>query len=142
MSNTPAEAICAFVPPFLKYLREGTAKVDLSPARFQLLQALDQHQPCSMVELADLLSVTKRNITTLIDALEQEGLVERQPHPTDRRSKLVSLTETGQTTFRQAVKVQQKHLETLVSNLEPQHQELMAQALDVLTKTLKSNRCG
>ena len=58
MTISPADAICAFVPPFLKYLREGTSKVDLSPARFQLLQALDQNQPCSMVVLAERLSVT------------------------------------------------------------------------------------
>ena len=140
VATSPADAICAFVPPFLKYLREGTSKVDLSPARFQLLQALDQDQPCSMVDLAERLSVTKRNITTLVDGLEEEGLAERSPHPTDRRSKLVALTQKGEVTFRQAVKVQRKHLEALVTNLDPEQRELMAQALDELTKVLISNR--
>lgn len=139
MTLSPADAICAFVPPFLKYLREGTSKVDLSPARFQLLQALDQDQPCSMVDLADRLSVTKRNITTLVDALETEGLAKRSSHPTDRRSKLVALTDKGETRFREAVKVQRTHLEALVANLEPQQQELMGKALAQLTDVMMSN---
>lgn len=140
MSRPPADAICAFVPPFLKYLREGTAKVDLTPARFQLLQALNQDQPCSMVDLAERLSVTKRNITTLVDALEREKLAERSPHPTDRRSKLVALTAKGQTKFDEAVKVQRDHLEILVTNLESQHQEMMAQALQQLTDVMTSSQ--
>ena len=139
MATSPADAICAFVPPFLRYLREGTAKVDLSPARFQLLQALDHDQPCSMVDLAERLSVTKRNITTLVDALESEGLAARTPHPTDRRSKLVALTEKGESTFREAVKVQRQHLEALVANLEPDKQELMGEALAQLTELMMSN---
>lgn len=140
MAASPADAICAFVPPFLKYLREGTAKVGLSPARFQLLQALDRDEPCSMVDLAERLSVTKRNITTLVDALEREKLAERRPHPTDRRSKLVALTSKGQMKFDEAVKVQRDHLETLVANLELRHQGLMAQALERLTDVMTSSQ--
>lgn len=140
MTTSPADAICAFVPPFLRYLREGTAEVDLSPARFQLLQALSQEQPCSMVDLADRLSVTKRNITTLVDGLENDGLATRSPHPTDRRSKLVALTENGEVAFREAAKYQRKHLEKLIANLEPAQQGLMAEALVQLTNAMMKSR--
>lgn len=140
VTNSPADAICEFVPPFLKYLREGTTKVGLTPARFQTLQALGQGQPCTMVELADRLSVTKRNITTLIDGLEKDGLAKRRPHPTDRRSKLVELTEKGTVTLREASKYQRKHLENLVDNLDPEQQVLMTQALTKLTETILKDR--
>lgn len=36
-------------------------------------------------------------MTTLVDALEAEGWVERRPHPTDRRATLVVLTDEGAT---------------------------------------------
>ena len=136
---SPADAICAFVPPFLRFLREGTAQVDLSPARFQILQALNQDQPCSMVDLAERLSVTKRNITTLVDGLEDEGLATRTPHPTDRRSKLVQLTKKGEAIFDEAARFQRKHLEGLIANLEPDQQKLMAQALVKLTAAMTSD---
>ena len=93
-----------------------------------------------MVELADRLSVTKRNITTLIDGLEKDGLAKRSPHPTDRRSKLVELTEKGEVTLREASKYQRKHLENLVDNLDPEQQVLMTQALTKLTETLLKDR--
>ncbi len=36
-----------------------------------------------------------RNVTSLVDALEENGLVARRPHPTDRRATLVELTGSG-----------------------------------------------
>lgn len=93
-----------------------------------------------MVELADRLSVTKRNITTLVDGLEKDGLAARSPHPTDRRSKLVALTGTGERTFREAAKCQRQHLENLIANLEPDQQALMAKALVQLTEAMVAER--
>ncbi|WP_371131993.1 MarR family transcriptional regulator [Streptomyces sp. cf386] len=45
--------------------------------------------------LAASRAVTPRNITGLLDALQEEGLVARDAHPTDRRATLVSLTRKG-----------------------------------------------
>ena len=39
--------------------------------------------------------MTPRNVTKLVDAPEGKGLVERRPHPTDRRATLIGLTERG-----------------------------------------------
>jgi DNA-binding MarR family transcriptional regulator len=41
------------------------------------------------------LGVTSPNITYLIDTMEKEGVVQRAPHPSDRRTGLVELTEKG-----------------------------------------------
>ncbi|MEJ7785131.1 MAG: MarR family transcriptional regulator [Solirubrobacteraceae bacterium] len=48
--------------------------------------------------LADALKVSPRNITGLVDGLVATGLVTREPHPTDRRATLVSLTDRGAST--------------------------------------------
>ncbi|MEM9781352.1 MAG: MarR family transcriptional regulator [Pseudomonadota bacterium] len=139
MTRTAAETLCAFVPPFMRYLREGLAKVNMSPARFQILQALRDQRALSMVELAARLSVTKRNITSLVDGLERDGLASRRPHPTDRRSTLVALTAAGEDTFSRAAKVQQDHLEALLANLDGAQQQEMAQALSHLLAALAAN---
>ncbi len=39
--------------------------------------------------------MTRRNVTALVDALEDEGLVRRRPHPTDRRATVIELTSRG-----------------------------------------------
>ena len=46
-----------------------------------------------MGDLSSALGVTARNITTIVDALEREGLLMRKPDPTDRRAILLELTE-------------------------------------------------
>jgi DNA-binding MarR family transcriptional regulator len=48
-----------------------------------------------MSGLGDELGVTPRNVTTLVDGLEAEGLVRRVAHPTDRRATVVEITPQG-----------------------------------------------
>lgn len=45
--------------------------------------------------IADRLMVTTGSMTSLLDTLERRGLVQRQPHPSDRRRLLVQLTDEG-----------------------------------------------
>ncbi|MEM7138037.1 MAG: MarR family transcriptional regulator [Myxococcota bacterium] len=137
--TTPAvEAICEFLPPFLRFLRQLLAELDLSPARFQVLEALGQGEALRMVELADRLSVTKRNITALVDGLEKDGLVERRPHPADRRSTLISLTSEGRSVFAKAARAHSRHLEALLGDLGPQQRDAMTRALNQLTERLRN----
>jgi DNA-binding MarR family transcriptional regulator len=53
-------------------------------------------------ELAALLNVEPANCTPIVDDLEQRGLVAREPHPSDRRSKLVVITAAGTRTAKKA----------------------------------------
>ena len=57
------------------------------------LRALDE--PVSMSGLAERLGIDASYVTAIADQLEERGLIERQPHPTDRRIKSLVLTEEG-----------------------------------------------
>jgi DNA-binding MarR family transcriptional regulator len=46
-------------------------------------------------ELAEFLAITKQAASEMVDYLEQHGYVVRLPHPTDRRGKIVTLTDRG-----------------------------------------------
>jgi DNA-binding MarR family transcriptional regulator len=46
-------------------------------------------------ELAEFLDITKQAASEMVDYLEKHGYVQRQPHPTDRRGKIVILTDRG-----------------------------------------------
>lgn len=66
--------------------------------RHRFHEALAAHAERGRVRMGDLaaaLGVTARNITTIVDGLEGEGLLTRQPHPDDRRVILLELTEKG-----------------------------------------------
>ena len=51
--------------------------------------------PLTHGQLAELNHTTGPYVSLIVDKLEEHGLVERGPHPDDRRRKLVSLTPSG-----------------------------------------------
>jgi DNA-binding MarR family transcriptional regulator len=61
----------------------------------RLLGVLHCKGPQIMSDLGEALGVTARQVTNLVDALEEEGLVRRAEHPTDRRATVVEITPQG-----------------------------------------------
>jgi DNA-binding MarR family transcriptional regulator len=73
----------------------------MSFARVKALRHLAQ-APATGRELAALLATDPPFVTVIVDDLEQRGLVKREPHPTDRRAKLVRATAAGRKAAEQA----------------------------------------
>jgi len=67
----------------------------LNPGAMNALLFLEPGQPCSMRTLADAWKCDASNVTWLVDRLEEHGLAERRPHPSDRRVRSVALTRKG-----------------------------------------------
>jgi DNA-binding MarR family transcriptional regulator len=83
--------------------------LDLTPSRTHLLWELGQGGPVTQRVLADALKVTPRAVTGLVDALVESGFVTREPHPADRRARLVTFTPEGK---------------KLIANLQRDHRAL------------------
>jgi DNA-binding MarR family transcriptional regulator len=66
----------------------------LSFARVRALRRLAT-QPHTLRALAEGLGADPPYVTLMVDDLEERGLVQRMPHPEDRRAKLVELTAAG-----------------------------------------------
>lgn len=79
-------------------MQRGMEAYGLTQARAHIIWELGRAQHLTQRELATALRVTPRNVTTLVDALEETGFVRRTDHPTDRRAVLVVLTKKGQET--------------------------------------------
>jgi DNA-binding MarR family transcriptional regulator len=77
-------------------MRAGLAERGLTPVRAGVLMVLlDAGRPLVQRELAQHLDCTPRHVTALVDVLERDGFLAREPHPTDRRATLVRLTDVG-----------------------------------------------
>jgi DNA-binding MarR family transcriptional regulator len=81
--------------------QEISDAVGLPFARVRALKRIAK-APMTLGELAVAMSVDPPNCTAVVDDLEKRGLVERRPHPTDRRSKLVAITPAGAKLAKQA----------------------------------------
>lgn len=75
--------------------QRGLATHGLTKSRAQVLWELNRRGPVPQRVLADVLEVSARNVTGLVDALVATGFVTREPHPSDRRATLVTLTRHG-----------------------------------------------
>jgi len=71
------------------------ATLDLEPRHFALLRAVRGADGQSQQAIAERLRIPASTMVSLIDHLERHGLLVRQPHPTDRRSRLLHVTEHG-----------------------------------------------
>ena len=69
--------------------------IGISPGLMKTLFRLEPGQGVPMRDLADFWGCDASYVTSLADALEERGLVARRPHPTDRRVKMIALTEEG-----------------------------------------------
>src|SRR5215208_6099823 len=74
---------------------EAAAAVGLRPGQAQLLRLLDESEPVPMRRLACAMRCDPSNVTGLADRLEERGLVERLPDPSDRRVRALALTLEG-----------------------------------------------
>ena len=71
------------------------AQLGLSPVQCHVLHLIEPGKPLPMSRLARALSCDASNVTGLVDRLETQGLVERQPSAADRRVKVLVLTPSG-----------------------------------------------
>ena len=84
--------------------REVSDALGLTFGRIRALRRISR-SPMTMGELAANLGIDAPYATLVVDELERQGLVERRPHPTDRRAKLVATTDLGAATARRAEEI-------------------------------------
>lgn len=71
-------------------------ELGFATAQLPVLSALKDGASLSQMELARWAKVEQPSMAQLLTRMERDGLIQRKPDPTDRRSSLVSLTETAE----------------------------------------------
>ncbi len=104
---------------------------DTTLPRFDVMAALyRRREGVTMSELSRMLLVSNGNATTVVDRLENDGLVLRTPSETDRRTVFVALTPEGLRQFEGLATQHEAEVSQLFANLSEAD-------LDVLTDILK-----
>ena len=80
---------------FAKFQTDILREARLTLPQYYILSLLSGRDGRPFKELADALACTRATITGIVDTLEKKNLVSRAPHPDDRRSMLVRLTDGG-----------------------------------------------
>lgn len=86
-----------------------TAAPHLKPGRFATLLIIEENPGLSQMDLARAIARDKSSVTPLIRSLCEDGLVERRPSETDRRSITLWLTAAGKEALRSLLAHARQH---------------------------------
>ena len=101
--------------------------------RFDLMAQLEREpEGLAMGEVSRRMMVTGGNVTSIVDQLEREQLVQRLAVPGDRRSYRLTLTEAGRSTFATMAQAHQAWVRELLSPLSAKEQGQLAALLGTL----------
>jgi DNA-binding MarR family transcriptional regulator len=137
------DEFATFGPLYLKWVRSRLRGGGMTYARMRLLGALHCKGPQIMSSISDELGVTRRNVTALVDALEEEGLLRRKPHPTDRRATVIELTDLGEGTMDRLYDEHRVAVAGLFDDLDEDDRRELTRMLGALRETLRREGiCG
>jgi len=133
-----ADATMDFVLALDAWMKKASvSNAGESVARLRLLNELHCNGPRKMVDLADSLGVTPRNVTALVDALEAEEMVKRTAHPTDRRITMVEITG-GSVSVEQQVDALRRAIAELFAGVSDQERAAFASVLSRINAKIQA----
>lgn len=110
--------------------RHNFAPVGVTPAQARLLRTVARSTaPPRMADLAEQLGVVPRQVTTLVDALEERGLVRRAPDPANRRVTRIELTDSGAVALKELRRARRSAAEELLAPLSAAQRDALSELL-------------
>ena len=110
----------------------------LSDTQLAALSALERHGMMTPGELAEHEKVQPPSMTRVVAVLEERGLVIREPHASDRRQVVLTVTEQGKEVVRQSRRLREAWLAQRLRELTPAERALLRQAAPILEKLSQS----
>jgi DNA-binding MarR family transcriptional regulator len=77
------------------YIHRELSGIGVSQAEAHVLSFLSERAPCSIADVHHSFGHRRSTLTSILNRLEDRGLVAREIHPDDRRSYLLRLTRKG-----------------------------------------------
>jgi DNA-binding MarR family transcriptional regulator len=109
------------------------AKNDLSMWGYVVLSRLAAAPAETQLSLAQAIGYDKSRLIGLLDGLEGEGLLIREPDPEDRRAKIITLTDVGRKRYGEARRDIRRMERRLLAEVEPADAARLRQLLALLS---------
>jgi DNA-binding MarR family transcriptional regulator len=120
--------------------REFFAELQDAGISFSQLKCLgvlsNADTPLSLGALSEAIGLSLAAVSRAVDGLVQRGEVKRQEDPSDRRSKLVTVSVRGRSTYERVVAVRVAGVERFVDGLEPDERDALGAAIGPIVERL------
>ncbi len=118
----------------VRRLRAEANPGELTWSQTATLARLDKTGWMTTADLARAEGVKPQSVGATLTALEQEGLVQRRPHPTDGRQVLFALTDEGIEARRKRSIAKREWLLAAIARLDPVEQQTLMSATALIKR--------
>ncbi|HEY0161335.1 MAG TPA: MarR family transcriptional regulator [Edaphobacter sp.] len=115
-------------------VRSESGTQDLALSEAAALKRLEIDGPMTTADLARAEGMKPQSMGAVVASLEEDGFVERQPHPTDGRQMLLRLTTKGAALRRSRNAAKSNWLTQAISRLDKDEQATLLQAAEILKR--------
>jgi DNA-binding MarR family transcriptional regulator len=116
----------------------GGTETVLSDIQLAALAALARHDSMTPGELAEHEKVQPPSMTRVIAVLEERCLVKREPHATDRRQVVLTVTDEGRDVVQRVRRRREAWLAQRLQELTPDERQILRAAAPILEKISQS----
>lgn len=110
----------------------------LTRSRTHVVWLVHHRGPMTQRALAEAIGVSARNVTGLVDGLVETNFVSREPHPSDRRATLITLTARGAATADDLASEQVALARALFADLPDREFDQLRSSLDHVVSVLRN----
>ncbi len=118
-------------------LRQVRPLGDVTQTQLSALTSLELAGALTPRELAEAERVQPPTLTKIVAKLEDRGLVQRAPHPTDGRQVVLSATDAGREVFAEHRRARDEWLTNRLGELSAGERETLNAAAEILTRLAK-----
>ena len=119
-------------------VRQARPVGDLTVTQVSALTSLQLAGALTPRELADAERVQPPTMTKIVAKLEERGLVQRTPHPTDGRQVILAPTEGGRAVLEQFERVRDEWLARRLTELSEAERNTLRQAAEILQQVARA----
>jgi DNA-binding MarR family transcriptional regulator len=119
-----------------RVLNDEMTGCGLSMARTKVLLRLRDQGPTRQSTLAADFGLSPHSISDLVDGLERLGMAERRPDSTDRRAKLVAITDAGEAALDVANATRERLVRQIFGALSEADRTVLIRLLDALDEAV------
>jgi DNA-binding MarR family transcriptional regulator len=127
-----AEQLRAAITRLNRRLRQTRPVGELTQNQLSVLASLELAGALTPRELSDAERVQPPTMTKVLAKLEERGLIQRAPHPTDGRQVLLSATDGGRAVLLEQRRVKAEWLTRRLARLTPEDRETLARAAEII----------
>jgi len=118
----------------VRRVRAAAASHELSLTESAVMTRLDKEGPATTAELARAEGMKPQSMGATVAALEEMGMVERKPHPTDGRQVNIVLTAKGEAVRSSAKDAKRTWLAQAIAQLDKQDQATLFAAGEIIKR--------